>query len=247
MPLEDLLRRLGITRMRHQPKILVVQSDADTARSTASALLHHGFRPAVVHERVSARQSVYRSRPGAVLLDIDLADGSGLELLRGWRDDMVTRELPIIMLTPRSAEVDKLESLSLGADDYVSIPFSVPELMARVRAVMRRVPGPPGDVLAVDALTLEAATWRVAFDDRPIQLRAVEFRLLQYLMRNTDRVVSRAELMLGVWDSAHAVKERTVDVHVKMLRSALGPGGRLIKTVRHEGYCMDSTMPEAGA
>ena len=101
-------------------------------------------------------------------------------------------------------------------------------------------------MLVVDALTLETTTWRVAFDDQPIQLRTVEFRLLQYFMRNTDRVVSRVELMQGVWNSAHAVKERTVDVHVKMLRSALGHAGLLIQTIRHEGYRMCSAMPAPG-
>jgi len=168
-----------------------------------------------------------------------LPDQSGVDLARRLRADSRTRELPIIMLTARSAESDKLGGFDAGADDYVTKPFSPRELVARIRALLRRrAPEATDDPVEVSGLRLEPQTFRVIAEGKPLRMGPTEFRLLHYLMKNLDRVLSRGKLLDGVWGDHVFIEERTVDVHIRRLRLALQPSGhdRLIETVRGGGY-----------
>jgi two-component system phosphate regulon response regulator PhoB len=168
-----------------------------------------------------------------------LPDQSGIDIARKLRSDVRTREMPIIMLTARSAESDKLGGFDAGADDYVTKPFSPRELVARVRALLRRrAPEATDDPVEVAGLRLEPDTFRVIAEGAAIKMGPTEFRLLHYLMKNLDRVLSRGKLLDGVWGDHVFIEERTVDVHIRRLRLALQPSGhdRLIETVRGGGY-----------
>lgn len=220
-------------------KILIVEDEPAIRELLALNLRHAGFEPIHAPDAASARRAIDAVLPDLVLLDWMLPDQSGVELSRRLRADPRTRELPIIMLTARSAEADKLGGFEAGADDYVTKPFSPRELLARVRAMLRRrAPEASDEPVEVAGLRLEPATFRVLAAGRPVKMGPTEFRLLHYLMRNLDRVLSRARLLDGVWGDHVFIEERTVDVHIRRLRLALQPSGhdRLIETVRGGGY-----------
>ena len=202
-------------------------------------LRHAGFEPLHAPDAASARAQIDAALPDLVLLDWMLPDQSGIEIARKLRSDTRTREMPIIMLTARSAESDKLGGFDAGADDYVTKPFSPRELVARVRALLRRrAPEATDDPVEVAGLRLEPDTFRVIAEGAAIKMGPTEFRLLHYLMKNLDRVLSRGKLLDGVWGDHVFIEERTVDVHIRRLRLALQPSGhdRLIETVRGGGY-----------
>ena len=223
--------------------VLVVEDESAIAELIAINLRHAGFEVNVAVDAEAAQRQVDRMLPDLVLVDWMLPGQSGLQLARRWRADARTRELPIIMLTARADESDKIAGLDAGADDYLTKPFSTKELLARIRAVLRRkAPEALDTAVEVRGLRLDPATRRVSRqldgEAREIRLGPTEFRLLHFLMTHTERVHSRAQLLDRVWGDHVFIEERTVDVHVKRLREALTPVqcAGLIETVRGAGY-----------
>jgi two-component system phosphate regulon response regulator PhoB len=220
-------------------QILIVEDEPAIRELLALNLRHAGFEVLQAGDAATARRTIDAALPDLVLLDWMLPDQSGVDMARRLRADARTRELPIIMLTARSAEADKLGGFDAGADDYVTKPFSPRELVARVRAMLRRrAPEASDEPVEVAGLRLEPDTFRVFADGATLKMGPTEFRLLHYLMRNLDRVLSRGKLLDGVWGDHVFIEERTVDVHIRRLRLALQPSGhdRLIETVRGGGY-----------
>jgi two-component system phosphate regulon response regulator PhoB len=221
------------------PTVLVVEDEAAIAELIAINLRHAGFEVTLAENADQATVAVDAVLPDLVLLDWMLPGQSGVALARRWRADARTRELPIIMLTARADEADKISGLDAGADDYLTKPFSTRELMARIRAVLRRkAPEALDTVVEVGALKLDPATRRVTRDEREVRVGPTEFRLLHFFMTHPERVHSRAQLLDRVWGDHVFIEERTVDVHVKRLREALEPVqcSRMIETVRGAGY-----------
>lgn len=220
-------------------KVLIVEDEPAIQDLLSLNLRHAGFRPLMAADVASARTQLDQALPDLMLLDWMLPDLSGIEFARKLRADPRTRDLPIIMLTARSTESDKLGGFDAGADDYITKPFSPRELIARIRALLRRSSQEASeDPVEVAGLRLEPETFRVIAQGEVLRMGPTEFRLLHYLMRNLDRVLSRAKLLDGVWGDHVFIEERTVDVHIRRLRLALQPSGhdRLIETVRGGGY-----------
>jgi two-component system phosphate regulon response regulator PhoB len=175
--------------------------------------------------------------PDLVLLDWMLPDESGLSFAKRLRADPRTQAVPIIMLTARGDESDRVAGLDAGADDYIAKPFSTKELVARVRAVLRRrSPQKNGEPITIGMLVLDPQTHRVFYEDQALKLGPTEFKLLHYLMGHAERVHSRTQLLDQVWGDHVYIEERTVDVHIKRLREALGTAGTMVETVRGAGY-----------
>ena len=224
--------------MRHQPSVLIVEDEPAIAELIAVNLRHNGFRPTWAMDSATAQCELDAVLPDVVLLDWMLPGESGLVLAKRWRSNPRTKDVPIIMLTARGDEMDRVAGLDAGADDYIAKPFSTKELLARVRAVLRRrAPEQIGGVVSIGARSLDASTSRVTFNDQMLKLGPTEFKLLHYLMKHAERVHSRSQLLDKVWGDHVFIEERTVDVHVKRLREALGAAaGQMIETVRGAGY-----------
>ena len=224
--------------MRQQPGVLIVEDEPAIAELIAVNLRHNGFRPTWAMDSASAQRELDDVLPDVILLDWMLPGESGLVLAKRWRAHPRTKAVPIIMLTARGDETDRVAGLDAGADDYIAKPFSTKELLARMRAVLRRrAPEQVASVVTVGTLSLDSATYRVSFSGQPIKLGPTEFKLLQYLMSHAERVHSRGQLLDKVWGDHVFIEERTVDVHVKRLREALGPqAGLMVETVRGAGY-----------
>jgi two-component system phosphate regulon response regulator PhoB len=223
--------------MRKLPRVLVVEDEPSIAELIAVNLRHNGFAPTVVYDGSAAQREVDAVLPDLILLDWMLPGESGLTLARKWRASARTKAVPILMLTARGDEADRVAGLDAGADDYIVKPFSPRELLARIRAVLRRrVPEASGGVVKMGDLQLDADTHRVSLADKPLKVGPTEFKLLQYLMRHPERVHSRGSLLDKVWGDHVYIEERTVDVHVKRLRESLGEAGNMIETVRGAGY-----------
>ncbi len=219
------------------PRILIVEDEPDIAELISVNLRHNGFAPQWVADADAAQLAVDAVLPDAILLDWMLPGQSGLSLARKWRGNERTRLVPILMITARGDESDKVAGLDAGADDYITKPFSTQELLARIRSVLRRrSPERLADAVVVGRLALDAATHKVSFDDRELKLGPTEFKLLHYLMKHAERVHSRSRLLDRVWGDHVVIEERTVDVHVKRLREALGEAGAMVETVRGAGY-----------
>jgi len=220
-------------------QILIVEDEKPIRDMVAFGLKRAGFEVLEAQDCATARARIADRLPDLVLVDWMLPDMSGLELTRSLKKDDSTREVPVIMLTARTEEEDKVRGLEGGADDYVTKPFSPRELIARINAVLRRLGG-AGDeeVLAAGALALNAASHRVTAGGDAVALGPTEFRLLKFFMSHPDRVYSRSQLLDRVWGGNVYVEERTVDVHIRRLRKALEPSGcdALIQTVRGAGY-----------
>jgi len=234
--------------------VLVVEDEAAIAELIAINLRHAGFEVTIAGDADAAQAAVDRVLPDLVLLDWMLPGQSGLQLARRWRADARTRELPLIMLTARAEEPDKITGLDAGADDYLTKPFSPKELMARIRALLRRkAPEALDAAVEVRGLRLDPATRRVTRrvgnELRELKLGPTEFRLLHFLMTHPERVHSRAQLLDRVWGDHVFIEERTVDVHVKRLREALSPAdcAALIETVRGAGYRLTQQLPTLAA
>ena len=228
--------------MRQQPRVLIVEDEPAIAELIAVNLRHNGFLPTWAMDSTSAQVELDAVLPDVILLDWMLPGESGLVLAKRWRENPRTKAVPIIMLTARGDEQDRVSGLDAGADDYMAKPFSIKELLARVRAVLRRrAPEQVGGVVTVGALALDASTYRVTFADDALKLGPTEFKLLQYLMTHAERVHSRAQLLDQVWGDHVFIEERTVDVHVKRLREALGASASpMVETVRGAGYRITS-------
>ena len=223
--------------MKHLPRVLIVEDEPAIAELIAVNLRHGGFEPVVAQDSVTAQRELDAVLPDVILLDWMLPGQSGVSLARHWRKQTRTRSIPILMLTARGDEPDKVAGLDAGADDYITKPFSTQELLARIRAVLRRrAPESVSDSVTVGALILDAGTHRISYQSQDIKLGPTEFKLLHYLMKHAERVHSRSALLDKVWGDHVFIEERTVDVHVKRLREALGAAGAMVETVRGAGY-----------
>lgn len=228
--------------MRNMPRVLVVEDEAAIAELIAVNLRHSGFSPTLVFDAEAARREVEAQVPDLILLDWMLPGESGVSLARSWRQQERTRAVPILMLTARTDEMDKIQGLDAGADDYITKPFSTKELLARIRAALRRrAPLTAEDALTVGELNLDTATYRVTLKGAELKVGPTEFKLLHYLMKHVERVHTRGTLLDRVWGDHVFIEERTVDVHIKRLREALGEAGAMIETVRGAGYRLSPT------
>ncbi|MCC6609968.1 MAG: phosphate regulon transcriptional regulator PhoB [Burkholderiales bacterium] len=224
--------------------ILVVEDEPAIQELIALNLEHAGHRVLRVRDAEQAAERVRHALPDLVLLDWMLPGQSGAAFARQLRQDARTKQVPIIILTARSEERDKVAGLEAGADDYVTKPFSPRELLARIQAVLRRrAPAVSDEPAEIAGLRLDPATHRVAAKGRTLELGPTEFRLLRFLMTHPERVHSRTQLLDQVWGDHVFVEERTVDVHIRRLRKALEPTGhdRLIETVRGSGYRLSAS------
>ena len=223
--------------MRSLPRILIVEDESAIAELISVNLRHNGFQPVWAMDAESAQRELDEILPDVILLDWMLPGESGLALARRWRSAARTKAVPILMLTARGDEADRVAGLDAGADDYSVKPFSPRELLARIRAVLRRrVPESAGGLVKIAELQLDADTYRVSWQDKPLKVGPTEFKLLQYLMRHPERVHTRGMLLDKIWGDHVYIEERTVDVHVKRLRESLGEAGTMIETVRGAGY-----------
>ncbi len=226
------------------PTVLLVEDEPAIAELISVNLRHSGFRPIWAMDGVAAQVEIDDAVPDLILLDWMLPGESGLNLAKKWRAHPRTKATPIIMLTARGEESDRVQGLDSGADDYIAKPFSTKELLARIRAVLRRrAPEPEEKVLQAGPLSLDTATYRVNFQDKPLKLGPTEFKLLQFLMSHAERVHTRGQLLDKVWGDHVYIEERTVDVHVKRLREALGEAGVMVETVRGAGYRFTAQHP----
>ena len=225
-----------------KPSILVVEDEASLATLLQYNLDKEGFRVAVATDGEEALLLIDEGAPDLVVLDWMLPKVSGVEVCRRLRARPETRNLPIILLTARGEETDRIRGLDTGADDYIVKPFSMSELAARIRAVLRRIrPGLAEDNTKHGDLVIDRAAHRVRRGAKEVRLGPTEFRLLDYLMQHPGRVFSREQLLDAVWGSDVYVEARTVDVHIGRLRKALNDGfeGDPIRTVRSAGYSLD--------
>ena len=226
--------------------ILVVEDEPMTQKLIAANLERAGHRVMRAASVPEAMASIREIMPDLVLLDWILPNATGVSLARQLRSDQRTRDIPIIMLTGRSQETDKVTGLEAGADDYITKPFSSRELLARIKAVIRRrAPLLSEEVVDIAGLRLDPAAHRITAGDGKIELGATEFRLLHFFMTHPDRVFSRAQLLDEVWGDHVFVEERTVDVHIRRLRQSLQRSGHdgLLETVRGTGYRFLRKLP----
>lgn len=177
-----------------------------------------------------------KEKPDLIILDIMLPDTDGIEILGQLREKAYTKHIPVIMLTAKTAEIDKVRALDMGADDYVSKPFGVMELMSRVRAVLRRTGAQKDDLLTLHNVCVAPSQHRVEVDGKQIELTLKEYNLLYLLMSNAGQVFTRKQLMDKVWGDSYVGESRTIDMHIKTLRQKLEEGGDIIKTIRGVGY-----------
>jgi two-component system, OmpR family, phosphate regulon response regulator PhoB len=221
--------------------VLVVEDEPQIQELVAVNLEHYGHRVLRAASAEEADAAIRKALPDVLVLDWMLPGESGLAFARRLRGDPRTRDLPILMLTARAMETDKLSGLDAGADDFITKPFSPKELAARIKAVLRRrAPELSGDAVEILGLRLDPATRRVTAGKHRLALSPSEFRLLHFLMTHPGRVYTRVQLLDLVWGDHVFIEERTVDVHVRRLRKALEPSGhdRLIDTVRGAGYAL---------
>jgi two-component system phosphate regulon response regulator PhoB len=220
-------------------QILIVEDEKPIRDMIAFGLRRAGFEVREAEDCSAARASIANHRPDLLLVDWMLPDQSGLELTRAVKRSKDTADLPVIMLTARADEHDKVTGLEGGADDYVTKPFSPRELLARIQAVLRRAaPGGAGEAIEAGTLRIDTAGHRVTVGGDTVPLGPTEYRLLQFFMEHPERVYARGQLLDRVWGGNVYVEERTVDVHIRRLRKALEPFGcdGLVQTVRGSGY-----------
>jgi two-component system phosphate regulon response regulator PhoB len=226
--------------------ILVVEDEPAIQELVSFTCSNSGYKVRRAESVGAAQEAISRELPDLVILDWMLPDRAGIDLLRDLRTDERTRTLPVIMLTAKSAEGDRVAGLDAGADDYVVKPFSPRELASRVRAVFRRrAPQHSGEALSYGALTIDPTRHEVSVDGKTVKMGLAEFKLLKFLVGHPDRVFSRSQLLDSVWGDHVFIEERTVDVHVLRLRKALMPvnAQNLVQTVRGLGYRL-SNRPE---
>ena len=223
-------------------RVLIVEDEPDIRELVVHHLKREGYQVSVAASGEEALRQVQASPPDLVLLDLMMPAMNGLEVCRRLRQDPVTASLPIVMLTAKGDEIDRVLGLEIGADDYVVKPFSPKELLARVRAELRRsLPAPGASPTTLGALTIDPGTHTVSVGDEVLALTPKEFDLLRALVEARGRVLSREFLLDRVWGYSRAseIESRTVDVHVRRLRVKLGPEGRRVLTVKSVGYRMD--------
>ncbi len=231
-------------------KILIVEDEEPIALLLQYNLEAEGFRVSLACRGDEAEVAISEEPPDLIILDWMLPGLSGIELCRRLRAGKTARLIPILILTARGEEQDRIRGLTMGADDYVVKPFSVPELLARVRAILRRVsPTRIAQTLEVEGIELDREAYRVMRNGREVRLGPTEFKLLEFLMQSPGRVFSRTQLLDGVWGRDVYVDERTVDVHIGRLRKAINRGKEKdpIRTVRGAGYALGEKYPGQGA
>jgi two-component system phosphate regulon response regulator PhoB len=222
-----------------QPTILIVEDELSIVELVTFALKGAGWAVDAVHDTASAWEYLQQKRPQLILLDWMLPDQSGIRLLSRLRADRNFGTLPIIMLTAKSMEEDKVHGLDQGADDYITKPFSPRELNARIKALIRRKTPEHSELeMSAGPLTVDPVSCRVSVNDRQIEIGHAEFKLLRFLIAHPERVFTRSQLLDKVWGDHAVLEERTVDVHVLRLRKALGEADGMIKTVRSVGYML---------
>lgn len=229
--------------------ILIVDDESAIREMIASALEMAGYVTLEAEDALTAHGLVVDQKPDLILLDWMLPNTSGIELARRLKKEPLTSEIPIIMLTAKGEEDHKVQGLEAGADDYITKPFSPREMVARLKAVLRRTT-PPGveDPIEIRGLRLDPASHRVSADGHTLAMGPTEFRLLQFFMTHTERAYSRSQLLDQVWGGNVYVDERTVDVHIRRLRKALGPEySVLIQTVRGTGYRFSDQVEDMNA
>ncbi len=221
-----------------KPKILLVDDETDALEVLSYKLRQAGFDPVLAEDGATALAKVRAEQPALVVLDLMLPEIDGLDVCRMLRRDPATATLPIIMLTAKATETDRIVGLELGADDYVTKPFSPRELVLRIKKLLERTQraDDTASVMRVGDLEIDAARHLVTVQGEPVALTATEFRLLELLVRRRGRVQSRDRLLADVWDYDHPIDTRTVDTHMRRLRERLGPAASLLETVRGVGY-----------
>lgn len=217
-------------------QIYVVEDDPDIREILSDNLGREGYRIRTFSGGASAQDAIFKAPPDLIILDLNLPEISGIELCRYLRENELTAELPIIMLTARSEEIDKIIGFEVGADDYVTKPFSPRELLARVRAQLRRARKAAFGELQQGNLRVNFGTHQVFLDGQPVQLTPIQFKLLKHLITAEGRAVSRQTLLDAIWGDDYYGDPRTVDVHIARLREKLDPAARLILTVKGLGY-----------
>ena len=220
-------------------KILLVEDEAPIREMLGYTLMKEGYTLREAADVEQAGPMLANDKPDLVLLDWMLPGMNGADYARRIRNNPDTRDIPIIMLTARGEEADKVRALDVGADDYITKPFSTKELLARIRAVMRRTKNmDDGGIISVKGLSLDPETFRVTVDEQTVDISPTEFRLLHFFITHPERVYTRDQLLDQVWGQNVYVEERTVDVHIRRLRKALEPynHAQLIQTVRSVGY-----------
>ncbi len=240
--LTDFTRAAKFRDMEQRPAgselVLVVDDEPHIVALVAYHLAKSGYRVATATTGNDALEQARRERPSLMILDLMLPGMSGFEVLEKIRAGDQTRDIAVLMLTARREELDRIEGLSLGADDYLTKPFSPQELVLRVTAILRRV-GPSTashNVLSIGSLSVDRAAHRVMVDGSEVELTPTEFKLLLLLAERKGRVQARSHLLQTVWEAAPDIQTRTVDMHVQRLRAKLGSAGDLIETVRGFGY-----------
>lgn len=224
-------------------RVLVVDDEADIVALVAYHLVKAGYRVSTASSGPDALTAARQERPALIVLDLMLPGSSGYDVLEQLRAQPATREMAVLMLTARREEADRIRGLSLGADDYLTKPFSPQELVLRVGAILRRLSAGgagPADILSIGSITIDREEHRVSVDGRLIDLTPTEYKLLLILAERRGRVQSRAHLLETVWEAAPDIQTRTVDMHVQRLRTKLADAGDLIETVRGFGYRLKS-------
>ena len=219
-------------------RVLVVDDEPDIVALVAYHLAKAGYRVSTAATGPDALRAAREERPALVILDLMLPGMSGFDVLEKLRAHDATRDVAVLMLTARKEEPDRVRGLTLGADDYLTKPFSPAELVLRVGAILRRVGAAAGgaDTLVIGPITIDRAAHAVAVDGQALDLTATEYKLLLTLAERRGRVQARTQLLQSVWDAAPDIQTRTVDMHVQRLRAKLGAAGALIETVRGFGY-----------
>lgn len=220
-------------------RILVVEDEAPIREMVCFVLEQNGYQPIEADDYDAAIARLVEPFPDLVLLDWMIPGGSGIQVIKHMKRDSQLREIPVMMLTARGEEEDRVKGLETGADDYLIKPFSPKELVARVKAILRRIsPMAADDLIAMNGLTLDPASHRVTSNENPLEMGPTEFKLLHFFMTHPERVYSREQLLNYVWGENVYVEDRTVDVHIRRLRKALEADGhdKMIQTVRGTGY-----------
>jgi len=244
-------RQAGVQRWherKRMKRVLLIEDDRDIVELVRYNLEREGFQVAAANDGATGLVQVRKSPPDMLLLDLMLPKLSGLEICRDIRRDQALNRLPILMLTARGEEADRVVGLEMGADDYVTKPFSPRELVARVKALLRRAE-PPGEtprVIETRGLMIDPSSYRVTHDTRPVTLSTLEFRLLYYLATRPNRVFTRDQLLDAVWGTERFVTPRSVDVYIRRLREKVENDPdrpAFLKTVRGAGYMFESAAP----
>ena len=220
--------------------IYIVEDDQNIQEIELFALKNSGYQAVGFATAKEFYKALEIRLPELILLDIMLPDEDGMSILRKLRTRMDTRKIPVILVTAKATEIDKVKGLDGGADDYISKPFGVMEMIARVKALLRRSGGSEEQILGCGCVELYGDRRQVMVGGKPVELTYKEFELLKLLMKNRGIVISRDVIMERVWDSSFEGESRTIDVHVRTLRQKLGEGGAMIKTVRNVGYMVDA-------